>query len=167
MKPQPPPMNTDPLSLQLTEEAKRFDPQPPPGVRRRVLAAIAALPETPASRFPRATFARWSLGAVAVVTVAIVAVVFVVTLSLRHRPSTPVIVQAPQTRQWVLDLPSPGALSSSANPILLAQRWVQDPLEDEMHHLLTGLTQAGHTVTQVLPAAVKRTPPAPPAAQDL
>jgi hypothetical protein len=146
-------MSTDPLINQLRDEAARFDPAPPPAVRRAVLAALAALDRTPAPHtLPAGMFARWSFAAaLAVVTVAVV-----IVLAVRHRPATPVIVRTPQKTQWAAQtLPSTGAFSGSANPIAFARRWVEEPLQGEVHNLMTGLTEASDTVTRALPGAVR------------
>jgi hypothetical protein len=146
-------MSTDPLISQLREEAARFDPAPPPAVRRAVLAAIADLESTPAPRTrPAGTFARWPFAAaLAVVTTAVV-----IVLVVRHRPATPTIVQTPEKSQWAAQtLHSTGTFSGSAHPIALARRWVQEPLQGEVNNLMTGLTEAGDTVTRALPGAVR------------
>src|SRR5258706_9523104 len=147
-------MNSDPLINQLREEAARFGPAPPPAVRRAVLEAIAALETTPAPRmFLAGALARWSIAATAL---ALVTAAIVIVLAVRHRPAAPVIVQTPQKSQWATQtFPSASTFSGSANPLALARRWVEEPLQGEVHHLMTGLTEAGDTVTRALPGAVR------------
>jgi hypothetical protein len=141
-------MNSDPLISQLREEAARFDPAPPPAVRRAVLGAIAALEN---ARAPRTIMARmsgrWSIAAAAL---ALVTAAVLIALTVGHRPAAPVVVRAPQKT-----LPSTGTFSGSANPIALARRWVEEPLQGEVNNLMTGLTEAGDTVTRALPGAVR------------
>src|SRR5258706_7316554 len=89
-------MNSDPLINQLREEAARFDPAPPPAVRRAVLEAIAALETTPAPRmFLAGALARWSIAATAL---ALVTAAIVIVLAVRHRPAAPGIGQTPQEK---------------------------------------------------------------------
>jgi hypothetical protein len=139
------------LIAQLREEADRFDPQPPPGLRRRLLATLA---NAPAVRRPRPTTPiYWSVAACATALA-----VAVVAFALRDRsPVHPPVVIVPQTQQWAIKpLPSPAALSASANPIALAQRWVEEPLQREVETWRNHLTSATDTVTGVFPAPVKR-----------
>jgi hypothetical protein len=43
-----------------------------------------------------------------------------------------------------------------ADPVTLARRYIDQPLEGEVDRLIAGLAQARDTVVRVLPAATKR-----------
>jgi hypothetical protein len=142
----------DKLIAQLREEAQRFDPKPLPGLRRRLIATIA---DAPASHRTPTMRISWPVAACATAaTVAIAVTAFVLRDHARIR--TPLVI-VPQTRQWATKtLPSPGVLAS-ANPVSLAHRWVEQPLQTEVDTWMNHLTSAGGTVTSVFPAPVKRT----------
>lgn len=142
----------DKLIAQLREDAQRFDPQPPPGLRRRLITAIA---DAPASQRTPTMRIGWFVAACA--TAAAAAAIAVAAFVLRdHAPVRAPVVILPQTQQWLpKTLPSPGALAS-ANPVSLAHRWVEQPLQNEVDTWKNHLTSAGNTVTGVFPAPVKR-----------
>jgi hypothetical protein len=141
----------DKLIAQLREYAQRFDPQPPPGLRRRLIAAIA---DAPASHRAPTMRIGWFVAACATAAAAAIAVAAFVLRD--HAPIRTPVVIVPQTQQWSPKaLSSPGTLAS-ANPISLAHRWVEQPLQNEVDTWKNHLTSAGNTVTGVFPAPVKR-----------
>lgn len=134
---------TDPLIDQLRAQAQRFDPAPPAGLRRTVLAAIAHT--KPRGLMPIAL--RWSLAGGLVAAVAAVAWFrHLPDPTSSHGPDRRIVAQTRPNAEWI--------------PVVVAQLWSRDPLEGEVHNLLTSFNNARETVTTVLPAAVKRSRPA-------
>jgi hypothetical protein len=134
----------------LRAEASAFDPPPPPGMRRRVLSAVAE-----AQGLGRAAGAsgwwRVAMGATAVATAA--------GLAIFWRPAA---VNSPTPQPTLVRATAPAPTFAIANPLTLAHRLVNDPLEAEYQDLVTRLSDAGRTVRNVLPgtSASKGTRPA-------
>jgi hypothetical protein len=132
----------DPLTAQLREQAQSFDPEPPAGLHRRIVSAIAQ-----ADASPRPS--HWRLGWLfAAGTVA--AAVLVAVLVLRDHSTSP--IDPPRhipARFANLDPTVP-------NPLALALQYVDDPLQNEAENLLKDLSRASTTVTHVFPGAAKR-----------
>lgn len=151
-------MNSDDqLTTQLRDEARAFAPQPPAGVRRRIMSALAEVEV--ASAAPRSL---WRIGAVSAASLAVVAIV-VIAVAVRHRPATPQIARGPLPARAHPVLPPPSV--AFADPVSLAHRYLDRPLEDEVENVLVGLSRARDTVVRVLPAPARRPGPAtrPPA----
>jgi hypothetical protein len=146
----------DPLTTRLRDEARAFAPQPPAGVRRRIMSALAAADATPAA--PRT---MWRISAISAAGLAIVAVVVAVTV--RQRPAPPQVVRGPLPTHAQPVLPPP--TFAFADPVSLAHRYLDAPIENEVENVLVGLSRARDTVVRVLPAPSKRPGPAtrPPA----
>jgi hypothetical protein len=81
--------------------------------------------------------------------------VVVVALVMRSRTLGPVIVQAPHPAGPKISLPDT-SVAIVGDPVGLARRYIDRPLEGEVDRLLAGLTQTRDTVARVLPAPVKR-----------
>ena len=126
-------MTDDPLSDQLREEAQAFDPDPPPGVRRHVLAAVESLAASRA-RAPHSPLYWLARGAIAATVIVLTAIVVV-----RHysRTAGPVVVQHPTPRGPAVELTR--AVARATDPSALAERFVDQPLEGELQNLMTDL----------------------------
>jgi hypothetical protein len=141
-------MNRQQLTNQLRHQAARFESEPPAGLRRQVLSAIARVePEQHARRSPLIFLAG---------SLATAACALALFFLLRDHPATPTIVKAPPTPPSA----SIAAVPATANPLALAHRWVDAPLEGEVQTLLTDLKTASQTVSNILPAPIKRPRPA-------
>ena len=152
----PPPIDApDALESALRAQARGFNPQPPPALRRRIFSALAEAPspaaESPAPHWPRL---GWSLAAV-VLVVGLLAVV----ATLIPRPARDLIAKDPSSTPATRALPQ-NALAI-ADPLALAHKYLDQPLESEVHTLLTHLTHARDTVARVLPAPRKHAPEPP------
>jgi hypothetical protein len=143
----------DRLTNALRAQARAFQPEPPAGVRRRVRSALAEVDTAPgASPGP---WAGWSI---ILTGLTAAAAVVVIVIAVSHRPASRDIAQRP-----VPDRPHPVLPSASvavADPVSLAHRFLDQPLETEVEHVLAGLSQTRDTVTRILPAPVRRARPA-------
>ena len=148
----------DRLTDELRAQARAFQPAPPAGVRRRIFATLAEVETTPGAA--RESWAGWP--AMLTGLTALVAIV-VIVMAVRSRPTPNVITQrhAPERPHPML----PRTSLAVADPMSLAHRYLDRPLETEVEHVLAGLTQTRDTVTRILPAPVRRARPAtqPPA----
>lgn len=148
----------DRLTSELRAQARAFNPTPPAGVRRQIISALAEVETAPGAA--RESWAGWP----AVITgLAAMAAIFVIVVAVRSRPTPNVIARHPTP-----DRPHPVLPHTSvavADPMSLAHRYLDQPLETEVEHVLAGLTQTRDTVTRILPAPVRRARPAtqPPA----
>ena len=144
----------DRLTSELRAQARAFNPEVPSGVRRRIFSALAEADVAP--RSSRDSWAGWST---ILAGLTAVAAIVVIVLSVRSRPTPNIIV-----RNSTPDRPHPTLLSHTsvavADPMSLAHRYLDRPLETEVEHVLAGLTQTRDTVTRILPAPVRRARPA-------
>jgi hypothetical protein len=139
----------DPLITQLRDQANAFDPDPPTALRRRLFEALAQ------ASTPRPAHRSLKLGW----TIATLAAAILIALAfweLRPQPRVTPFVQTPQSR--------PRALATSlsyptGNPIALAQRWVEQPLQNQVNTLIEHLTSARDTLRSPFPSPVKRPHP--------
>ena len=147
-------MTDDPLFDQLREQAQAFDPDPPPGMRRHVLAAVESLAASRARAPHGPVYWLARGGAVAVVIV-------LTTIVIVHhyaRTDGPVVVQRPAPRGSAVELTR--AVAKATDPSALAERFVDQPLEGELQNLMTDLGRAKDTITRALPMSIKRQRPA-------
>ena len=139
------PTSSDPLINQLRDQAQQYNPQPSAGLRRRLLSSLAEAPspqERPAG--------HWGWLIAGTICAAVVAVAIVM---LRDTSLVQPIVKVPHTQQPVVQTrPTATLFASAADPVTLAQRWVEAPFEKEMTTLRNHLNSATDTVTGVLPA---------------
>jgi hypothetical protein len=138
----------DSMIGRLRADAKAYQPEVPAGVRRRVMSALAEV-ETERSS-PRGAWWRW----VSAAGVGLAAVV-VVALVMRSRPGHGPVVQGTPRTGPRITLPDT-SVAIGGDPVSLARRFIDRPLEGEVDRLLVGLEQARDTVVRVLPAPVKR-----------
>jgi hypothetical protein len=144
----------DRLTTELREQARAFTPEPPAALRRRVFSALAevdAPAATTSSSFP--AWVRWCLAVTGLTAAAVV----VVAVSLRGGPPRPTVADRHDATQPRPVLPTSVAI---ADPVSLAHRYLDQPFEAEVQHVLDGLTQTRDTVTRILPAPVRRARPA-------
>jgi len=140
-------MTQEQLTDQLRHQAARFDPQPPPTLRRRVATALADAP--PPRGAARPHYFWFALTGAVLACAAVV-----VTLIVRApQPTHPSIAQRPPTQHTD---PVLAATPSRPSPLALAQEWIDDPLEGEVQNLWIDLKTASQTVSSVLPSPVKR-----------
>jgi hypothetical protein len=125
----------DPLLTNLRAQARDYDPPLPAGTHRRIIESLANAPVAPARR----SILPYLLIGGTLVAASILAIV------LRPHPVTPTprhtgspLVRTPPT---------------PPHPITLAQRYIDDPLEREYRAIVTDLTRAANTLTNVLPSA--------------
>jgi hypothetical protein len=143
----------DRLTTDLRDQARAFTPQPPAALRRRIFSALAAVEASPAvSARP-----SWSRLSVALTGLA-AAIVILVAVTIRTRPSHPTVAQRPESTRLHPALST--ASVAIADPVSLAHRYLDQPLETEVERVLAGLTQTRDTVTRILPAPVRRARPA-------
>jgi hypothetical protein len=81
--------------------------------------------------------------------------VVVIAVAMRSRPVRPVVVRGTQPVRPGIGLPDT-SVAIVADPVTLARRYIDQPLEGEVDRLIAGLAQARDTVVRVLPAATKR-----------
>jgi hypothetical protein len=142
----------DPLINQLREQAKDFDPQPPPGLRRQLLSA---LPQAPApARSRRGARLGWTIA-----TVAAAVLIALAFWELRPQPRVSPIAQTPQSRPLATQSLAASLTYPTGNPIALAQRWVEQPLQDQVNTLIDHLTSARDTLQSPFPSPIKRPRP--------
>ena len=137
----------DSMVRRLRAQAEAYQPEVPTGLRRRVMSAMAGV-EVGSSR-SRAAGWRWM--SVAGVGVA----ALVVALVMRGRPVHGPVVQTTPQKGPRVTLPDT-SVAIVGDPVTLARRYIDRPLEGEVDRLLVGLEQARDTVVRVLPAPVKR-----------
>lgn len=149
----------DRLTSELRAQARAFDPEAPPGVRRRIFSALAEVGAAPDAG--RGSWVGWP----SILTgLTAAAAIVVIVLAVRNRPTPSTIAQRPAPERS-----HPAVLAHTsvavADPMSLAHRYLDQPLETEVEHVLAGLTQTRDTVTRILPAPVRRARPAtqPPA----
>ncbi len=135
------PKTPDPMIAQLRQQAQAFDPNPPAGLHRRIISALAE-----ADAAPRPSHSRfgWLIAAGTLAAAAIVAV-----LVLRDHPVLPIDPPKHNPAKFALDPTVP-------NPLTLALQYVDDPLQNEAENLLKDLSRASTTVTHVFPGGAKR-----------
>jgi hypothetical protein len=138
----------DSLKAELREQARGFDPRPPTGLRRRIFSALAEVDKQAVAR-PRNAWQGWAAASVLVVMLGGLGVAG----WMRSRPAQGPLVKGPVTAPAVLGRTS----VAIADPVTLAHRYVDGPLEAEVESLLTGLAQTRDTVARVLPAPARRT----------
>ena len=143
----------DRLTNELRAQAEAYNPEPPPALRRQIFSALAEIDAAPGA--PRESWAGWS--AVLTGLTAVVAIVILVVV-VRSRPTPNTIAQHREPDRPHAVLP-PTSLAV-ADPMSLAHRYLDQPLETEVEHVLAGLTQTRDTVTRILPAPVRRARPA-------
>jgi hypothetical protein len=148
----------DPIIDALRAQALECDPQPPAHLNRRIRSALAAV-EMPGGGSSRGHgAARWPVAATIVVGAVLAAAMIVQHL----RPWSRELVKIPPGQQpsnaVAATTPHP-LIASSANPLVLTQRWIEAPIRTEMDGLLTDLSRTRDTVVRVLPAASKRARP--------
>ena len=145
-------MTNDPLLQQLHEQARAFNPDPPPGARRHVLSALESLSasRTRARRGPLYWVAR---GAAVAAIIALAAILIVHQYST---PRAPIAKHSPSPRAGQITV----AVVKATDPSALAERFVDQPLEGELQNLMTDLGRAKDTITRALPLSVKRQRPA-------
>lgn len=127
-------MNQQALIEQLQSRAGSFDPAPPAGLERKVAEALAAA--------RRDVPSGWSRHIVWGVVTTAAAIVLAVLLA---RPDAPEPGARPEQ---TVQMPS----ADMPNPMALAQKWVDDPMEAELRALMQDLSRTTDTVTRILPA---------------
>ena len=144
----------DPLITQLRDQAKQFDPQPPATLRRRLLSALAS---APAPRTNHTLRLRLTLATIA--TAILIALAF---FEFRPHPPTTPFVQSPQSRPGSARAIATSLIYPTGNPIALAQRWVEQPLQNQVNTLIDHLTSARDTLQSPFPSPIKRPRPTDP-----
>jgi hypothetical protein len=144
----------DPLINHLRDQAKAFDPEPPAPLRRRIFSGLAQAPAPCADQ----TFTlRWTIATVAAAAAAIlVALAF---WEVRPEPHTTPLVQTPQSRPGSTRTVTVALVYPTGNPIALAQRWVEEPLQNQINTLIQHLTSATDTLKAPFPSPVKHPRP--------
>jgi hypothetical protein len=146
---------TDPLLTQLRDQAKQFDPQPPTTLRRRLLSALAHAPAP--ARAHRSPRLGWTIATLA--TAVLIGLAF---WELRPQPRVTPIAQTPQSRPLATQSLTASLTYPTGNPIALAQRWVEQPLQNQVNTLIDHLTSARDTLQSPFPSPIKRPRPADP-----
>jgi hypothetical protein len=82
--------------------------------------------------------------------------VIATTLVFRGRPG---VHQGKPGPDQVVIQPHPAPNVLAANPLALAHRWIDQPLEGELQNLMTDLSRTGNTVTRILPSPTRRPKP--------
>jgi hypothetical protein len=142
----------DPLINQLRDQAKQFDPQPPATLRRRLLSALAQAPAPAhAHRSPRL---GWTIA-----TIAAAVLIGLAFWELRPQPPVTPIAQTPQSRPLSTQSLAASLTYPTGNPLALAQRWVEQPLQDQVNTLIDHLTSARDTLQSPFPSPIKRPRP--------
>ena len=140
---------TDPLITRLREQASTYDPQPPAGLRRRLLSAVA---EAPGPQRPhRSLRLGWT-----VATLAAAILIVLAFWELRPQPRITPIAQTPQSRPGSTRAVAASLVYPTGNPIALAQRWVEEPLQNQVNRLIQHLNSATDTLKSPFPAPTKR-----------
>ena len=153
--------DNDRLIGELRAQAGAFHPPPPADLRRRIFSAII---DAEATGAPVPARTPWLLlGWSAAVTAILVGLVTVLA-SGRSRPSPAPVARATHGAP-ATTTPLPRTSFAIANPMSLANEYLNQPLEAEVRTLLGGLAQTRDTVARVLPAPARRAGPAtrPPA----
>lgn len=144
-------MNDDPLINRLRDQAKAFDPEPPAPLRRRILSGLA---QAPAPRADHTLRLRWTIA-----TVAAAILVILAFWELRPEPHTTPLVQTPQSRPGSTRTVTVALTYPTGNPIALAQRWVEEPFQNQVNTVVQHLTSVRDTLKSPFPSPIKRPRP--------
>jgi hypothetical protein len=147
MKTKPTDPTTPSIEEQLRQQARQFDPALPAGLHRRIISALAEGNIAPANIAPtrRIEILQWWLAA------GTLAAALLLAFFLMRTPNPPHHTPAPQIVTSVNLDPV-----TTANPLALAARYVDHPLQGEVQTLLDEFSTASRTVTHVFPGAARR-----------